>query len=153
MSSRTPNRTIDHRLDVSGYGRPLVRDIFGQGDLEPAMKDMVRSLGLESRVRFHGFVSESELLDHLLTSDCGVVSLYRTPASDLTHTYKMYEYVELGIPTIITRTSAVEAYFDSACFYYFESGDADGLADGIIDLARKPEKRRALAAHARRFSR
>jgi len=37
MSSRTPNRSIDHRLDVLGHGPLLVRDICGPDGDPPAV--------------------------------------------------------------------------------------------------------------------
>jgi len=76
------------------------------------------------------------------------VPLLRNTESDLVHTYKMFEYIALGIPIAISRTSAVEAYFDDSCMAYFESGNDQDLAQAIIELYKNPEKRSQLPKNA-----
>jgi glycosyltransferase involved in cell wall biosynthesis len=84
----------------------------------------------------------------LMAAHIGVVPLVKNPESDLVHTFKMYEYMQLAIPIVISRTTGVTWYFNDDVMAFFEPGDPGDLADKIIDLARDPNRRYRLAKHA-----
>ena len=44
------------------------------------------------------------------------------------------EYAALGMPTIASRTSAIEAYFQDTMVEFFEPGDVDDLVRCILTL-------------------
>ncbi len=50
-----------------------------------------------------------------------------------------------GIPAVVARSRAVEAYLDGAMVKFFEPGDPDDLAQAVADLARDPTKASAMA--------
>ncbi|MCC7451117.1 MAG: glycosyltransferase family 4 protein [Anaerolineae bacterium] len=156
-------RIITHGTIIKRYGHEVlvramahvVREvpvahltILGRGQLQPELEQLVEALGLRPSITFGGFVPDDELFRQLRQSHVGVVPLLRTIESDLVHTYKMFEYIALGVPVVISRTSAVEAYFDDTMLCYFESGDERSLADAIIDLYRNPDRRCQLARNA-----
>jgi glycosyltransferase involved in cell wall biosynthesis len=60
----------------------------------------------------------------------------------------MFDLIAMRTPAIVSRTRAVEAYFDDGCFAYFESGDERGLADAIVALHADPELRARLVRRA-----
>lgn len=153
-------RIITHGSVIRRYGHEvLVRampyvvervpharlDIFGKGELVPELQALVEQLHLENHVFIRGYVPQAELLDTLRRAHVGVIPTIKNPESDLSHTHKMYEFIALGVPVVISRTTSVEAYFDEGCVHYFDSGDAHGLADAIIDLYLHPVKRYQLA--------
>ena len=123
--------------------------IAGAGPLRDRLEQLAKSLGLNGSVQFTGFVSEDELLQMLRTADCGVVPLLRTAETDIIHTFKMFEYVALGIPVVISRTTAVEAYFGEDCFLYVEPGNPKSLAEAILRLNGDENLRKTLSANAR----
>lgn len=123
-------------------------DVLGDGPMRPELERMVDELGLKGVVTFTGYVPDDELMRRLRSAECGVVPLIRTPETDLVHTFKMYEYIAMGLPVIISRTRAVEAYFDESMVCYFPPGDVEGLANAIITLGRDPGLRYALARNA-----
>jgi glycosyltransferase involved in cell wall biosynthesis len=55
---------------------------------------------------------------------------------DLTHCNKMYDYIAMRRPAIVSRTRSVTAYFGESCFQMFEAGDVDDLARAIRELHR-----------------
>jgi glycosyltransferase involved in cell wall biosynthesis len=65
---------------------------------------------------------------------------------------KLLEYAAIGIPTISSRLSTVEAYFDSSMVAFFEPGDEVQLAETILRMHRDPVLRQALAAGAGQFT-
>ena len=146
---RYGHETLIQAMAVVAKQTPNVHlDIFGRGNLLPDLEKMVEVLGLQEWVTFRGFVPDDVLLKHLRASHIGVVPLLRTPEADLVHTFKMFEYIILGLPVIISRTIGVEGYYDEQSVCYFEAGNAENLAQAILDLAEHPEKRYQLAKHA-----
>lgn len=125
-------------------------DIMGQGNWQPELEQMVKVSGLEHAVTFLGHLPLDELLNHLRMADCGVVSLPRNIETDLIHTNKMHEYMALGIPVVISRTQAVEAYYDDSCLCFFEAGNEQDLARALISLHHHPQQQYNLAHQALR---
>jgi glycosyltransferase involved in cell wall biosynthesis len=156
-------RIITHGTIIKRYGHDVLIDamaevvkrvpqahleILGRGQLEAELKRKVQMLGLEKHVTFSGFVDDDVLLQRLRKAHVGVVPLEKNPESDLVHTYKMFEYIHLGIPTVISRTTGPQAYFADDALYYFEPGSAYSLANALVDLAGSAQKRYTLAKNA-----
>ena len=124
-------------------------EIYGDGALLPAIRSLVASLGLEDRVWFsNGFVPLDELLDGIGRADVGVVAMRRDAFRDLTHCNKMFDFITMRIPAVVSRTRSVEEYFDDDCFELFESGDAEDLARALRRLWLNPDRRDQLVEHA-----
>lgn len=139
---------IDAMVDVVKRVPQAHLEILGRGQLEADLKRKVEALGLQQHVTFSGFVPDDELLKRLRKAHVGVVPLEKNPESDLVHTYKMFEYIHLGVPTVISRTTGPQDYFGDDALYYFEPGNASSLADALVDLASSGQKRYELAKNA-----
>lgn len=125
-------------------------EIIGMGNRPTELLRLVDTLGLDGAMTFAEYLPVDELVRHLREADCGVVPMMRNIETDLVHTYKMQEYMALGIPVIATRTRAVEAYYDDSCVYFVESGNEQDLAQAIIRLRDNPQMRYNLAKNALR---
>ena len=79
-----------------------------------------------------------ELLDAIAAADAGVVAMKRDPFRDLTHCNKMYDFVAMRRPVIMSRTRSVEAYFSDDAFLWFTAEDPDDLARAIRRLYADP---------------
>ncbi len=125
-------------------------NILGWGEYETELKKLVSSLKLEDHVHFHGLIPFDDMIKMIAKSDIGVVPVERNPYSDLVHTNKMFEYIAMKKPVIISKTRAVEEFFgpDNSCLKYFESGDEKGLARCVLELYDSPEKREEMAKNA-----
>jgi glycosyltransferase involved in cell wall biosynthesis len=156
-------RIVTHGTITERYGHdvliramPLVLDkvpgarleIFGAGSWRAYLEDLIESCGVGQAVSFAGYVPLDDLINRLQRADCGIVPMPRNPETDLIHTHKMQEYMVLGVPVIISRTTSVEYYFDDTCVRFFESGDERDLAQAIIDLYQNPQTRYHLARNA-----
>jgi hypothetical protein len=73
-----------------------------------------------------------------LARELGVVAVKRTAFRELTHCNKMFDFIAMRRPAIVSRTQSVEAYFGRSCFLLFESGDERDLAQAIRTLYRDP---------------
>jgi glycosyltransferase involved in cell wall biosynthesis len=119
--------------------------IYGKGALKPELEQMVADGKLGDSITFGGFVPDEELVGRLRQGHVGIVTLVRNPEADLVHTYKMFEYLSLGIPIVISRTSAAEAYFTDDEMGFFEAGNEHDLARALIELANDPQRRHNMA--------
>jgi glycosyltransferase involved in cell wall biosynthesis len=110
-------------------------DIFGEGAYADELQELAEQLGIEDRVFFSdGLVPLDELLRAIATADAGLVAMKRDSFRDLTHTNKMFDFIAMRRPVIVSRTASVEAYFDESCFQLFDSGDDRDLATAIREL-------------------
>ena len=124
-------------------------EIYGDGTFRPELQRMAAGLGLDGCVQVRdGWAPIEQLVEAIAAADAGVVALRRDAFRDLTHANKMFDLVAMRTPAIVSRTRAVEAYFDDGCFAYFESGDERGLADAILALHDDPELGERLARRA-----
>lgn len=130
---------------------PLIHlDILGTGGYEGELKKLVSDLKLEDRVHFHGLLPYTDMIKTLAKADIGIVPVEKNPYSDLVHTNKMFEYIAMMKPVVITRTNAVEDFFgtNDSCLKYFESGNEKDLARSIVELYRNPQKREDMVKNA-----
>jgi glycosyltransferase involved in cell wall biosynthesis len=114
-------------------------EIYGEGTYRAELEALARGLGLNGAVRFSdGFVPIEELLRAIASADAGVVAMRRNVFRELTHCNKMFDFVSMRRPALVSRTRAVEAYFGDSCFAMFESGDEYDLARAIRSLYHDP---------------
>ena len=113
--------------------------IYGEGAERAALGRLARDRGVTDRVRFSdGFVAIDELLAAIADADAGVVAMRRDAFRDLTHCNKMFDFIEMRRPAIVSRTRSVHEYFDDSCFVLFDGGDAHDLARAIRVLHADP---------------
>lgn len=123
--------------------------LLGTGSYVEKVKAMIDSLELGDYVEYLGWVSMETMVDELCRADVGIVAQKSSPYSNLVHTNKMYEYIILGKPAIITKLDSVYAYFDETSMTYFEPNNPQSLADAILDLYQHPVKGQARLAKAK----
>lgn len=125
--------------------------ILGKGNYVGKFLALSKDLELENCVQYLGWVPLGEVVAEIQASDLGIVAQKSSPYSNLVHTNKMYEYIALGKPVISSRLKSVSAYFGEDALYYFEPGDPESLAKGILDLYQHPDKREALVINAQKL--
>lgn len=125
-------------------------NILGYGEYESELKRLVSRLRLKHYVHFYGFIPFFDMIKMVTKSDFGIVPMEKNAYSDLVHTNKMFEFIAMKKPVIISRTRAVEEFFgsDDTCLKYFKSGDVNELADSIIEIYKNPEKREQMTSNA-----
>jgi glycosyltransferase involved in cell wall biosynthesis len=117
----------------------LAARIYGEGPERVALGQLARDRGVADRVHFSaGFVPIEELLRAIADADAGVVAMRRDVFRDLTHCNKMFDFIAMRRPAIVSRTRSVQEYFDASCFMLFDGGDAHDLARAIRVLHADP---------------
>jgi len=124
-------------------------DIYGEGSFLPALRQLASDLGVTERVYFSGrFVSLDDLVAAIAAADLGIVAIKQDAYRDLTLCNKMYEFITMRKPVVISRTRSVDWYYDESCFALFDSDDAHGLADAVRQLWKDPEGAQRLVRQA-----
>jgi glycosyltransferase involved in cell wall biosynthesis len=155
--------SIEHRYGIDTIVRAvaLLKDeipglqlgIYGEGSALGEVQALIGELGVEDRVYVAGgFVPMDELLQAMAVADAGVVAVRRDIFRDLTHCNKMFDFITMQKPAIVSRTRSVEAYFDDSCFQMFTSGDEADLARAVSDLYRDRDLRKRLVREALRVN-
>jgi glycosyltransferase involved in cell wall biosynthesis len=123
--------------------------IYGEGSEKARLVRLAADRGVADRVWFsEGFVPFAELVHALSTADVGVVAMKRDAFRDVTLPGKLFDFVAMGLPSVVSRTRSIEETFDDECFEYFESGNADDLARAVRRLYEDPGRQARLAEHA-----
>ncbi len=105
-------------------------------------------MGIKKYVKLFDFMPFNEMLAELKKGNAGIVAMERNTYSELIDTNKMYEYVALQIPVIISRLPVVESNFDEACFEYFEPGDPLSLEKAMIHVYKDTHRRQSMVRNA-----
>ena len=123
--------------------------LIGGGTYRPTLERLAADLGIAERVEFSkGWVTLDELVGAIAASDAGVVAMKRDAFRDVTHCNKMFDFISMRKPALVSRTTAVEAYFGDDCFEMFESADATDLARAIRRLHGDTSRRAELVRNA-----
>jgi glycosyltransferase involved in cell wall biosynthesis len=127
--------------------------IYGDGSASAELYGLTEELGAGDSVFFSGgFVPVDELVQAIAEADAGVVAMRRDAFRDLTLCNKMYDFIAMRTPAIVSRTRSVEAYFDESCFVLFTPGDESDLARAIRNLHQHRDLSAELAAEAHQMA-
>jgi glycosyltransferase involved in cell wall biosynthesis len=124
-------------------------EIYGDGTYRDELAALADGLGLNGALWMSdGWAPIEQLVAAIAAADAGIVAMRRDRFRDLTHCNKMFDFVAMRRPAIVSRTRAVEAYFGEDAFALFESGDERDLARAIRALHADPALRARLVARA-----
>ncbi|HEX5622364.1 MAG TPA: glycosyltransferase [Solirubrobacteraceae bacterium] len=128
-------------------------EVYGDGTYRRELLRLGAELGLDGALWVSdGWVPIEQLLTAIAAADVGVVAMRRDAFRDLTHCNKMFDFVAMRRPAIVSRTRAVEAYFGDDAFALFEGGDERDLARAIRALHADPGLGAQLVARADEIS-
>lgn len=132
----------------------IVRDaslIFvGDGTGEELLRKAAKSIGVESKVLFTGFVSRKEVFKWIDTADVVIVPLLDTPNNKLTIPTKLLEYLAVGRPIVATRLPGIcELIEDGRNGLLYGVGSVDEFSQCVVRILRDKELAQRLALNAR----
>jgi phosphatidyl-myo-inositol dimannoside synthase len=130
----------------------LVYLIVGTGPHERELRKLAVELGIESHVRWLGFVSEQELPQVYWASDLFVLCTRDVPEERAVEGFGMVflEAQACGIPVVGTRTGGIPAAIrDGEGGWSIEQDDSHKLTDLIRQLMQSPESFCAAGIQAR----
>jgi glycosyltransferase involved in cell wall biosynthesis len=113
---------------------PVSLEIVGDGPMKGPWQDRCRELGLESVVRFSGFLPQQECADRLRQSDVFVMPSLHDCGGAV-----VLEAMATGLPVVATAWGGPLDYLDESCGILVEPSSRKALVEGfsnaIIRLA------------------
>jgi glycosyltransferase involved in cell wall biosynthesis len=122
--------------------------IYGEGECSKELAAQVVSLGLQDSVEFKGHLSHLELAAHIRDADIGVVPNRPDSHIHMAYPTKLFEFVQMGVPVVATRTRILERRFDDKALLFVDP-TAEGVASGILRAYQDPAGARDAASRAR----
>lgn len=138
--ARMRDRMPSVQLHIYGKATPFVDKVM----------QSARERGLEKNVLHMGRRSLEGIVDAIRNCDLGVIPNQRNAFTDINTPTRIFEYLALGKPLIAPRTPGITDYFDDDSMLYFESGNADQLADRILFAAAHPAEMIDIAERGQR---
>jgi glycosyltransferase involved in cell wall biosynthesis len=86
--------------------------LVGGGEQEQEVKELVRTLGLDSAVIFTGFVNFHDLPKYLGTADVAINPMQRTLVSNAAFPNKVIQYMACGLPVVSTDLAGLRLTFN-----------------------------------------
>ena len=125
--------------------------IYGEGPYETFLRQLVKELGLEDRVKMHGFLLTRKIAQVIENADIGVVPKRKDGFGDEAFSTKIMEFMALGVPVIVPDTRIDRLYFADSTVRFFRAGDENDLAQSMLCLIQRPELREQLTRNALEF--
>jgi glycosyltransferase involved in cell wall biosynthesis len=126
--------------------------LVGHGEFLPHIVQMVEERNLGKNVTIEGLHLAEELPDIIRSCDLGLVPYQNDVFTDGLLPTKLMEYAALGLPTIASRTTAIQDYFSNSNTEFFEPGNVDDLARLILDLFNNPARLAELSKKSQKFN-
>jgi glycosyltransferase involved in cell wall biosynthesis len=120
---------------VKQCGVSFVVDIVGSGPLEGHLRELADGLGIAGSVHFLGDIRHEELPPIYRRASVFVLSS-RHEAQGMV----VLEAAACGVPIVATRVGVAPELSPDAVIVV-PTGDADALAEAIVDLLRSPQRR------------
>jgi glycosyltransferase involved in cell wall biosynthesis len=115
--------------------------IIGEGDFSATLHELIQAYGVSDVVDFMNRAYPLQEIPKML-ADCHVglvpLSIGASTVANFALPLKLVEYTCLGIPSITVRNAAIEYYFRPDECMFFDSGNADALAQMIDKVASEP---------------
>lgn len=111
--------------------------IIGEGDEKNILKELARSLNVESRIHFMGRIKD--VRRYLKCSDIAVLSSDKEGLSN-----SLLEYMACSLPVVATNVGGNSEVINEETGILVEARDVDAMANALIQLVKNSELRNTL---------
>lgn len=163
--AREPFRITYHGTVTAHYGLAVVLEAFallperlsaarlqivGAGDAVPELTARAEALGISDRIELRGVaLSHTEVLNRIAGASVGVIPNLPSRLNRFALSTKLFEYVVLGIPAVVSDLPTLRRHFSPEEVVFFRAGDPEALADALTCVADDYETAVGRAAAAR----
>lgn len=146
---------LDLAVEAVGLLRKTVPHLrlmlIGDGPERENLKRLILERGLGDCISLAGLVPLEEVAAIMSGVDLGVVPKRSDTFGNEAFSTKIMEFMAMGVPVLAARTRVDEYYFNDNLVQFFESGNSRDLAEKILELMQRPERRTELCAASREF--
>jgi len=125
--------------------------IYGEGAERGNLEKLANDLAVDDKIRFMGRVPIDQIAKDMAIADIGIVPKRDDSFGGEAFSTKIWEFMSVGVPVIVSGTRIDRHYFDDSIVRFFTPGDENCLADAIVSLARDPEIRKSLICNAQKY--
>ena len=125
--------------------------IYGDGNMKPKLVELVDELGLKQRVRFFEPLRIRQIAEVMADADLGVVPKRADSFGNEAYSTKIMEFMSVGVPVVISSTKIDRFYFNDSIVRFFESGNVDALAEGMLALLNNTALREGMVKRAGQY--
>jgi glycosyltransferase involved in cell wall biosynthesis len=108
--------------------------VYGDGNMRTQWLALVADLGLEKCVRFFPALSLREIAVRMANADLGIVPKRADSFGNEAYSTKIMEFMALRVPVVVSDTKVDRYYFDDSLVRFFPSGNAEALAEAVIEV-------------------
>jgi glycosyltransferase involved in cell wall biosynthesis/peptidoglycan/xylan/chitin deacetylase (PgdA/CDA1 family) len=146
-------------LDVAINAFALIKDrvpnaefqLYGGGDTQGELVQLVDRLGLNARVLFCGSAPLEDIANIIANADLGVVPKRADSFGNEAYSTKIMEFMSQGVPAVVSKTEIDSFYFDDTVVRFFRSGDPAALAEAMLDVIENNTLRENLVREGYRY--
>lgn len=111
--------------------------IVGDGPSKNEIEELSRSMNLGDRVEFTGYQSFTRLPSYIEACQVGLIPHISTPHIETTMPNKIFQYMMLEKPVIVSSTRPMmRVVNDAGCGYIFQVDDENSLAATVLEVYR-----------------
>jgi glycosyltransferase involved in cell wall biosynthesis len=129
------------RVRAEGVDLELV--VVGDGDFLPEVRRLAGENGRSEWLDVRGPVPLERVPEEIALCDVGIVPNRGGPFTDLALPTRLFEYLSMDRPVIVSHSPAIADLFDGNDLLFFESGNEEDLARVIGEALRDPARREA----------
>jgi len=126
--------------------------IYGDGIMKPQLVALAAQLGIAERVRFFDPLGLREIAEVMTQADLGVVPKRADSFGNEAYSTKIMEFMASGVPIVAASTKVDRFYFDETVVRFFESGNAEALAEAMHEVLVDKKLRRSLTINASTYA-
>ena len=145
----TPHYGIELLVGAAAEAAKSVPDlrleVYGGGDAVEAAVARADGLGFRERLTVVSRLSRQDVLEAVSGASAGVVPNLPTRLNRFALSTKLFEYVALGIPAVVSDLETLRMYFGDGEVLFFRAGDEEALSRALVEVAVDPEAARGRA--------
>ncbi|UCE37903.1 MAG: glycosyltransferase family 4 protein [Thermoplasmata archaeon] len=152
-----PERELDVVIKAMKYIEVKIPNIkfvicgTGGDEYVASLHDLIKDLNLEKKVLFVGYVPQDDVLNYIDLSDVAICPYRFYPklgdVLDGVSSTKVFEYLLVPKPVIVSNTSATNEEFKDLVSFY-ESGDHKNLGDRLYEVYKNGDEFNKMAKKA-----
>jgi glycosyltransferase involved in cell wall biosynthesis/peptidoglycan/xylan/chitin deacetylase (PgdA/CDA1 family) len=140
--------TLNHHqgLDIAIKALNLIRNrapeaqlhIYGEGPSKDQLRELIQNLDMNDRVFLKRPVPLNDIVPIMSKADFGIIPKRNDSFGGTAFSTKTLEFMSIGIPIILSRTTIDQYYYDDSVVKFFEPGNEKDLAKAMLNMIENP---------------
>lgn len=114
--------------------------VYGTGEDLPLFLAMVKKLNLDDIIKYFEQVPIEKIVEIIPRCNVGIIPNRLSPFTQINFPTRIFEYLHMKKPVVVPRTQGIKDYFDEDSIFFFDSGNAESLADVVLNIYLNPDK-------------